>query len=367
MNGLSLKEYEKFSAYLDGELPAAEARQLEEQIKAHPEWRLAIEELSATRDLLRRAPRYRAPRNFTISPEVARQYARKGWLPSFISFRLSAAVAALAMVAALVLQILPGAGLASRVAMAPAAAPQAELQAMPTSSAVEKTMDTQAAGQPQASAPAESAGEATPPPVILWGDNSGVISNMGVARGMGGGGGGCEPGQPGCDVPGGGIVTYNNEKVGSPMQGGAADTIAPAPSGGGIVTYNGVPPDRNVVGEGSYIPPMTLPAGSAAGPSSSPESQPTATPEAARSAAEAESANPILGFARGDQAGQIIAQAPITQAPTAAAVEVAPSAGVREVHAAAQPFWSPTRIAQVGLVGLALLALVAALLLRRRG
>ena len=116
-----VKEYEKFSAYLDGQLSPEETRQVEEQMKAHPDWRLAIEELSATRDLLRRVPRYRAPRNFTITPEVARQFARKSWLPSFISFRLSSAVAALAVMAAVALQLLPGANLASRVALAPAA------------------------------------------------------------------------------------------------------------------------------------------------------------------------------------------------------------------------------------------------------
>lgn len=353
MKNLTLKEYEQFSAYLDGQLSASETRKLEEQLKLNPEWRLALDELNATRALLRRAPQYRAPRNFTISPEVARQYARKSWIPTFISFRLSSAVAALSVIAVMLLQLLPGLRLGAQMAAAPAADTQrnATALAMPTQEAMK------AAEAPQLSAPStESATGATQPPVIMWGDSSGIITS-GPALGRGGGGGGGDA--SGQTVTGEGIVTYNQEKIGSPMAGGAADMqVNPSPNGG-IVSYDGQPsPDQNTTSN-TYTPPMSLPPQSAG---ALPE-QPAQSVAPSNSPA-LEGAGPILGVPSTEEAGKVIAEGPITPAS-----EPAPSLADSGRQVAEQPaasFWTTTRIVQAGLLGLALVAGVTAFLLRRR-
>lgn len=360
MKNLSLKEYEQFSAYLDGQLSANEKRRLEEQIKRNPDWRLALEELNATRLLLRRAPKYRAPRNFTITPEQARQYARKSWLPSFISFRLSTAVAALAAIAVMLLQLLP-AGLGARVAMAPAADSQStSALAAPTQEAM-KALEA-----PQESAPSvESPSTQGQPPIIMWGDSSGMVSSSsGLGYGMGGGGGGGGDGSGGSGqfLPGNGIVTYNQEQIGSPMYGGAADSqIGPSPSGG-IVNYGGQPsPDQSVTAD-NYSPPYNLPPQSAETlPDQPPQAIAPASPE---NQAGLEGTGPILGVPSSDIAGKIIAEGPITPAQEPSTVFTEP---VQDM--AAQPaasFWSATRIAQAALLGLALLAAVFAVIARRR-
>ena len=379
MNGLTLKEYEKFSAYLDGQLSPAENRKLEEQLKAHPDWRLAIEELAATRALLRRAPRYRAPRNFTLSPEVARQYARKSWLPSFISFRLSAAVAALSMIAALVLQLLPGAGLASRVAFSPAPETQANQAQFDATGAAEKSAESGPALVPEAGAQIEAPQAATAsasseqPAVIFWGSNSSIITS-GSAYGLGGGGGGggdgggggCNPGQPGCDVPENGIVSYNNEKVGSPMQGGAADTYAqPSAGGGGIVTLGGAPVQSSGPSGSTYIPPFDLPAATAL-PEQPPSTESQPTPETQRefAAVPLEGPGPILGLTGSDTAGEIIAEGPVNSVDSA--VQGDQLDRTAAVNNAPDTFWSTARIVQAALVGVGLLAVILAVVLRRR-
>ena len=83
---LTAREFEQFSAYLDGQLTPGEAAKIEELLRANSEWRLAIEELAATRSLLRSAPRYRIPRSFTLTPEMARQAKRRSFFPPFPAF-----------------------------------------------------------------------------------------------------------------------------------------------------------------------------------------------------------------------------------------------------------------------------------------
>jgi hypothetical protein len=354
MNHLSFREYEKFSAYLDGQLSPAETAKLEAQLKANPDWRLALDELSATRALLRNAPRYRAPRNFTLSPEVARQYARKSWIPQFLTVRFSAAVATLSLIAALVLQLLPGARLATQVAMAPAPEVTTADQTM---KAMEESAPAEApAAQlaPEPTAMAAASAEETTPPVINWGSgNSAMGLDSGVAFGKGGGGG------DGNIDTSGGIVTYSEETIGAPMGGGDGTGLGGGeyiqPQGGGIVTYGGETAPNTNPGTGNYTPPFSLPPQAAEG---LPE-QPAGEPERV-AASPSDGVNPVLGLPSEEQAGEIIGQAPITSAPSER------EAGQAQTFGAVRSFWSPTRIVQAALVGLALLAGVAALFLRRR-
>jgi hypothetical protein len=70
-NELKVRDLERLSAYLDGELSAREAGRLEARIKEEPGLEKAFNELQATRDLLSALPRVRPPRNFMLSSEMA--------------------------------------------------------------------------------------------------------------------------------------------------------------------------------------------------------------------------------------------------------------------------------------------------------
>ncbi|RME89208.1 MAG: hypothetical protein D6770_05160 [Anaerolineae bacterium] len=87
----SSRDLETLSAYLDGELTQAETKRLESRLESDPGLRAALDALLRTRALLRRTPRRRAPRNFTLSP---RQVASNPPMPPLYSvFRLASALA----------------------------------------------------------------------------------------------------------------------------------------------------------------------------------------------------------------------------------------------------------------------------------
>ena len=65
------RDLEQLSAYLDGQLPQSDRSRLELQIRSNPALAGALEDLRQTRALLRRTPRRRAPRNFTLTPKMA--------------------------------------------------------------------------------------------------------------------------------------------------------------------------------------------------------------------------------------------------------------------------------------------------------
>ncbi len=58
------------SAYLDDEIPPQERARLEERLQQNPDLRGELEALRRTRLILRAAPKVRAPRNFTLTPEM---------------------------------------------------------------------------------------------------------------------------------------------------------------------------------------------------------------------------------------------------------------------------------------------------------
>ena len=83
---LTPQDWETISAYLDGQLSEKEKRQVQDLIALRPELKQGLEDLRRTRAVLRAAPRRRAPRNFTLTPEMAqkaRPRFRWGWTPSF--------------------------------------------------------------------------------------------------------------------------------------------------------------------------------------------------------------------------------------------------------------------------------------------
>lgn len=72
MNFLKPSPLEQLSAYLDGKLTPRQRADLEKQLAANPQLRADLESLRRTRAVLRAAPRLRAPRNFTLTPQMVR-------------------------------------------------------------------------------------------------------------------------------------------------------------------------------------------------------------------------------------------------------------------------------------------------------
>jgi hypothetical protein len=80
---LSPHDLEQLSAYLDGELSTKDATRLEQRLWNDPTLRDALDRLDRTRLMLRSLPPVRAPRNFTLSREYARQRATPRLYPLF--------------------------------------------------------------------------------------------------------------------------------------------------------------------------------------------------------------------------------------------------------------------------------------------
>jgi hypothetical protein len=118
---ISMRDWEALSAYLDEQLSAKERTRLETQLNQAPELRSALEELRRTRSVLRSQPKVRAPRNFTLTPEMAGLKAGPARrAPGYPFFRLASALAGF-----LFLMVLVGdlTGLPSRLGLGGAAQP----------------------------------------------------------------------------------------------------------------------------------------------------------------------------------------------------------------------------------------------------
>jgi len=67
---MNRRDLELLSAYLDGQLDPADLARMESRLQSQSELRGVLEELRAARDLLRKLPTRKAPRNFTLSRQV---------------------------------------------------------------------------------------------------------------------------------------------------------------------------------------------------------------------------------------------------------------------------------------------------------
>jgi hypothetical protein len=159
---LSPRDWQQLSDFLDNQLNPREKADLEKRLVERADLRTGLEELKQTRAVLQAAPHRRAPRNFTLKPEMipARRKAWQGWTPTF-----SFASVATALVAGVMLlgQVFPMGKAVPMMAAAPVSAPQAAISA-------------------------EDASQATPM-IITWGDQS----PAGMGEGGGGGYGGGAP------------------------------------------------------------------------------------------------------------------------------------------------------------------------------
>ena len=69
----SFRDVEKLSAYLDGQLKPSEVAPLEARLQTDPELASVLQDLRETRSVLRGLPQRRAPRNFTLTPNMVGQ------------------------------------------------------------------------------------------------------------------------------------------------------------------------------------------------------------------------------------------------------------------------------------------------------
>ena len=132
---LSPRDIETLSTYLDGQLTGSERDRLELRLQAEIELRTALEELRRTRAILRSAPTLRAPRNYTLKPDMVK--FRQKTPRAYPILRLASALASLLFVLAFVGDLF-GQGI-------PAQAPVVLIQqgAAPVTAAMEEATSTE--------------------------------------------------------------------------------------------------------------------------------------------------------------------------------------------------------------------------------
>jgi len=260
---LTIQDGLSLSAYLDDQLAPHEKQALESRLQKDPALRAELESLRRTRALLRAVPQRKAPRSFALSPEQARQAARRKsfWFPA-LSF--SSAISALLLILTLLTRFSPAANLRMLTA---AEAPQAEMLAAEPAAEM-------------AEAPAAPDAQPTGTPVIIiWGDSN-LIPGQVIANGRGGG----------SDTPYGG--------GGAPFTGGGAPDTMMAPEAPAAE----VPAFKGGEEESSLMPtPTSAPMLEAPAPAES-------LPQAESAAGETQPLNPILGIAPSDKQGEIASE-----------------------------------------------------------
>jgi anti-sigma factor RsiW len=97
---ISERDLETISAYLDGQLPQRERTRLETRLQTDPGLREAYEQMHRTRAVLRSLPAVRAPRNFTLTPQMVK--VRKSPPAAYPVLRLASVLATLMFVLVMV-------------------------------------------------------------------------------------------------------------------------------------------------------------------------------------------------------------------------------------------------------------------------
>ncbi len=143
MKTLSWRDWERLSAYLDGQLAPRQRARLEARLEQEADLRQAFEALRRTRAFLRRLPARRAPHHFTLTPGQA---GLRPPLPRAVpALRWAAALALLLFFCSLTVPSLP-----------PLAAPKAAATAQMMEAA--SSAPTETAVSLLAAAPAETPG-----------------------------------------------------------------------------------------------------------------------------------------------------------------------------------------------------------------
>jgi hypothetical protein len=150
------QDLNQLSAYLDDALNVKERQAFEARLQVEPELRQKLTNLRATKYLLNNLPTMRAPRNFTLSPEMVK-VRRSKRQPFFSALRLATSLAAILLVVLFSLEMLLG----ERLAGLPSSLSEPQMEAAVTYD------------------------EQTPEPLILWGRPN--LAEGGGVNGMGGG------------------------------------------------------------------------------------------------------------------------------------------------------------------------------------
>ena len=181
-------DVEQLSAYLDGQLGPSDRERLESRLAADASLRAILDQLRVSRALLRRVPRRKAPRNFTLNPLNARIRAPQplavpllrysGALASIL-FVLTVAINGLTPLARSLAPAPPGYGMGGggpvaaegpleSMQAAPAATPEAAVPAAPQDSAAPSVEPFAKAAPPEsAPTPLAAARGGAPIPVML--------------------------------------------------------------------------------------------------------------------------------------------------------------------------------------------------------
>jgi len=149
-------ELNTLSAYLDNALPAQDKARLEERLKQEPELREQLENLRRTKIILSYLPRIKAPRNFTLTPDMV-TVRRKKRQPLFTALRLASSLAAILLVVLFGVELIVG----------------GSLQDIPLT-----------ASEPMMEAARVADQEATPEPLIIWSEPG--VGGGAAVEGMGG-------------------------------------------------------------------------------------------------------------------------------------------------------------------------------------
>lgn len=96
---ISRRDWQLLSEYIDGELPAEKKSRLETRLDSEQALQDALHRMRNTRRLLRSAPVVKAPRNFTLTPEMVGRRSQTSYFPLF---RLATAIASFLLIAVLI-------------------------------------------------------------------------------------------------------------------------------------------------------------------------------------------------------------------------------------------------------------------------
>lgn len=90
---MNRRDLELLSSYLDGQLKPSDSARLESRLSSDPNLRAVLEDLRATRGLLRQLPMRKAPRDFRLTPKMVRK--NPPLPPAYPAFRFVTALATL--------------------------------------------------------------------------------------------------------------------------------------------------------------------------------------------------------------------------------------------------------------------------------
>jgi len=101
---MNQRDLELLSSYLDGQLKPSDSARLQRRLSTDPDLRSVLDDLRSARGLLRQLPMRKAPRNFTLTPQMV---GKKPPLPrTYPAFRFVTALATLLFFATMGLNFL---------------------------------------------------------------------------------------------------------------------------------------------------------------------------------------------------------------------------------------------------------------------